>query len=130
MVFDWAELIELAEVLYLGASSTTEPIPSGPDEARFRAAVSRAYYGVHMLSRAIVEENYTQVGQNSCHTDVLNYFRDLRGKTREQQLFYLTLQRLHSDRIQADYKIKVVHGSTAKAAVASARKAVDLLDQF
>lgn len=97
MSFDWSEYARLAEEL-----SGQTPTAAAKDEARRRAAISRAYYAALMSVRNFVEaKDKIPVGANEVHrlADRLMASRD---DTRKK--IGSDLDRLRTDRNKADYK--------------------------
>ena len=97
--------------------------------AGLRTAVSRAYYAVHHVARAFVEEAGVRLKRSGeAHADVWNHLANS-GDVQIDRLGY-TLSELHSNRIDADYllHIRAVEDSnTAAALVTDARALVEII---
>lgn len=118
MSFDWSEYLKLAQEL------AGQPGNPASQEARLRAAVSRAYYAVFCMGRNYLRE---QEGRQVPSRDVHRYVRDAFKKSPDRlhkQIGY-DLDRLRSDRNKADYDDSVANlDKMANAAVALAHKII------
>lgn len=98
--FDWSE--------YLFFAKETIGIPgiSCAEEAKFRAAISRAYYAAYWKARKFVEKDASYVSPKGYykHEEIRDYFLKRRKKDTIYNSIYLNLLRLHDLRIIADYK--------------------------
>lgn len=115
-MFDWAGYIDIAEQLYLSASSHVSSPPTNDDEAKFRAACSRAYYAAHKIAQDYANgHSKTPIYGNGGHNQVLGFFV---GKP-----IHRDLQRLLTDRAISDYKAnQIIHASTARDNIARAKQ--------
>ncbi|GAB4405755.1 MAG: hypothetical protein Kow00123_18080 [Anaerolineales bacterium] len=96
MSFDWAEYLELALEL-MGQ----EVAPAG-EEARLRAAVSRAYYAAFCKARnCLLEEGWDLPRDSKIHAAVHERFATSSYNRRKQ--IGMDLKRLRADRNKADY---------------------------
>lgn len=120
-VFDWAELIVLADGL-----NRSRDI--GPEEAVNRSIINRAYFGAFCLARNVARERkWLSLSNNAGdHSKVQNYYKNSKDKTKKQ--IGLVLERLHIARKEADYK-DILEGSFEKA-LKSIRQAQDIEAQL
>ena len=101
MDFDWRNYLTLAQEL---VQQRPSPLNSSNLEARYRAALSRAYYAVYHLASHYLEIHgpyFSGLGI-SRHGDVYNQF--LAGPTDEHMEFGNALLKLYNDRINSDYE--------------------------
>ena len=96
MSFDWQQYLSLAE--YMNAH-----VNEFPDaEACYRSVISRAYYAAMCLCRNYVKVHDGKEFHGDIHKALQNYLKEnphnkIRSRIGNQ------LQRLHRNRIQADY---------------------------
>jgi len=124
MTFDWSEYLELAREL-IGQNVA----PAG-EEARLRAAVSRAYYAAFCKARNhLLAEGCHLPQDGKVHAAVHSEFRQSAEKRRKQ--IGLDLQRLRADRNRADYD-DLVQGlkQTAKVDVTLSERVLKMLMQL
>ena len=97
MSFSWHEYLTLAEAL-IHARRTL-----APPEARYRSAISRAYYAAYCAARnhARDYEGYIPVPTGRDHGLVANHY--LTGVSRNHRKIGQSLQRLLLERHRADY---------------------------
>ncbi len=97
MSFDWANYLDVAKDL-CGKSNGTQLVP----EAKFRCAISRAYYGAYCSARNYLRSKGISVPTNGeGHQIVRENFYNSSNKT-EQQIGE-NLNRLRIARNKADY---------------------------
>jgi hypothetical protein len=90
MTFDWNQYRVLAEELR-----------GRDDEAARRSSISRLYYAVYWQARLHLEEDgFTRTLNEGSHRQVWNAYRN-RGRTHRG--IGLNGDRLHQNRVQADY---------------------------
>ncbi|MGI6487739.1 MAG: hypothetical protein ACOX2B_05375 [Syntrophothermaceae bacterium] len=106
-VFQWEELIDLAERL-----STNSAI--GTEEAICRTIIGRSYYGAFCLARNLASQNgwVRLFDDGRDHGKVKAYYKHNENKAKKQ--IGLNLERLHADRKYADYEDRCF-GSKEKA---------------
>ncbi|KPJ64922.1 hypothetical protein AMJ44_11920 [candidate division WOR-1 bacterium DG_54_3] len=96
MKFNWCAYLDLAEELAGKAVLSSQ-------EARFRSAVSRAYYGVFCLARNHLKKQGCPIPETGeAHKIVPKIFRD--KKDRLCKRISSHLDRLRRDRRDADYE--------------------------
>lgn len=97
MIFDWSEYLTLANDL---AGARTNP---STDEAKLRAAISRAYYANYCIARNHLrdKEGHT-IPWADAHKYVIDQFRNSSDKARKD--LGKDLDRLKNYRLSADYK--------------------------
>ena len=123
MSFDWSEYLNLAQEL---AGQTVSP---AGQEARLRAAVSRAYYAVFCKSRNYLRDEGRQVPSRDVHRYVRDEFKRSADRLRKQIGY--DLDRLRSDRNKADYNDNVVNlDKMVSADLALANKIIHTLAQL
>jgi hypothetical protein len=114
MNFDWQQYLSLAE--YMDAH-----IDDFPDaEACYRSVISRAYYAAMCLCRNYVKVHDDKEFHGDIHKTLQNYLKEnphnkIRNRIGNQ------LQRLHRNRIKADY-----YDDMHESAVRQAGKALSL----
>jgi uncharacterized protein (UPF0332 family) len=99
MNFDWQEYLTLAQELMLNPS----PLSSG-EEARARAAISRAYYAAFIEARnhLHLKEATPVPRRENPHWFVIEQFKNSSDKIRRD--IGANLERLRLDRNSADYQ--------------------------
>ena len=99
MSFDWTEYHSLAQEL---AGQPVSPRPA-EQEARLRAAISRAYYAVFCRARNHLRDKERRtIPRKDIHKYVREEFRSRPDQLRQQ--IGHDLNRLHIDRCKADYE--------------------------
>ncbi len=101
MNFEWIKYLHLAHEL------GGQTLSLANQEARLRAAISRAYYAVFCKCRNRLrdKENHRIPPGGKAHQYVCNEFKRSMNKLRRQ--IGQTLERLRSDRNKADYDDKI-----------------------
>jgi hypothetical protein len=126
MSFPWIDYLTVAEAL-IQARNTFAPA-----EARYRVAISRAYYAAYCAARnhARDTESYVPVPTGRDHGLVAEYY--LAGISRAHRQIGQTLQRLLLERHRADYDDDMPHNLRpfAQFAVQEARQVFALLEQL
>lgn len=118
MAFDWREYLQLAGFLHATAGAYTE-------EAAWRSAVSRAYYGAFGYARnaARARDGFVPSGGPEDHDRLRDHFRAQREDQVAQQL-----GRLRHWRNQCDYDEEVERlGLVVANAIATAQQVVNRL---
>lgn len=118
MPFDWREYLRLAGFLHATAGAYTE-------EAAWRSAVSRAYYGAFGRARNVAQarDGFVPTGGPEDHDRLCDHFRARREDRLAQRL-----GRLRHCRNQCDYNDDVERLAVmVAAAVATAQQVVDRL---
>lgn len=109
MTFNWKGYLELARVL------VQEDIPVPSREAKYRSAISRAYYAAFNVARLYGEymSGSRFVGDATIHRDVIQWFFEHNNtNSRLCKVISDDLDRLRRDRNQADYADTYRHGLT------------------
>lgn len=116
--FSWSQFLDLADQLQ-----------SGGDEARFRTAVSRAYYAAFQAAKAYVARTYGLRGKGNIHDQTWN---TLAGSMQpDEHLIGQWGGDLKRKRCRADYDLSPPVTSTiAMQAIAEARKVRDKLSKL
>ena len=126
MSFPWREYLTLAEAL-IRAHNTF-----APPEARYRVAISRAYYAAYCAARnhARDYEGYMPVPAGRDHSLVAEHYQA--GASRTHRKIGQILQRLILDRHLADYDDHIGGNLRTMAQVATqeARQVFVLLQQL
>jgi len=125
MSFEWVEYLNLAHEL---GGQTLSP---ANQEARLRAAISRAYYAVFCKCRNYLrdKENHRIPSGGKAHQYVQNEFKRSMNKLRRQ--IGQTLERLRSDRNKADYDDKIIMlDSLTKTDLALADSIISILNKL
>jgi hypothetical protein len=126
MSFPWSDYLTVAEALIQARNSFA------PAEARYRAAISRAYYAAYGTARNHAQEHagYTPVPSGRDHGLVANHY--LQGISRTHHQIGRTLRRLIDNRLQADYDndIPADVRQLALASVQEARQVFGWLQQL
>lgn len=124
MSFDWTEYLELAQEL-VGSSAL-----HATQEARQRAAISRAYYAAFCKCRNYLRDEKEQhvPSGGRAHQFVRDEFK--RNSDKLFKRIGYNLERLRSDRNKADYDddAAVKFDITAQTDLALAGKVISLLD--
>jgi uncharacterized protein (UPF0332 family) len=96
MSFNWSDYLTLAQEL-AGKATVSSP------EAKFRSAISRAYYGAYCSTRNyLIREGYEFPKLGTAHKQVRKMLRK-KGDDISKQIAS-NLARLWNDRINADYE--------------------------
>ncbi|MEI6042812.1 MAG: hypothetical protein WCS37_00350 [Chloroflexota bacterium] len=97
--FNWSEYLYFAQSM---VGNFTNPCS---EEAKLRAAISRAYYAAYWKARKYIEDDtsYTPSSGYYKHQEVKGYFYQRRSHPL-YNLIYLKLMCLYDLRILADYK--------------------------
>jgi uncharacterized protein (UPF0332 family) len=116
MRFLWRDYLTLAEALIHARHRFA------PSEARYRAAISRAYYAAYGAARqhAKEHEGYTPAPTGRDHRLLVAHYQ--RGPRSTQHQIGRTLQRLMDNRLQADYD-EDIPADVRQLALASAQEA-------
>lgn len=126
MSFPWIDYLRLAEAL-IQARNTLAPA-----EARYRAAISRAYYAAYGAARnhARDYEHYMPIPAGRDHDLVAKHY--LEGPSRLHRQVGQTLQRLIVERHRADYDDDIPQNlrRLAQFATQEARQVFALLQQL
>jgi len=125
MSFEWTEYLNLAHELGGQMRSPAN------QEARFRAAISRAYYAAFCKCRNYLrdKENHQIPSGAKAHQYVRDQFKKSTNKLRRQ--IGQTLERLRSDRNKADHDGKIVMlDSLTKTDLALADSAISILNKL
>lgn len=126
MSFPWREYLTLAEALIRARNTFAPP------EARYRAAISRAYYAAYGAARnhARDYEGYMPVPTGRDHSLVAEHYQA--GASRTHRKIGQILQRLILDRHLADYDDHIGGNLRTMAQVAAqeARQVFVLLQQL
>lgn len=108
MTFNWEEYLKLAKEL------TGQETPPSIDEAKLRAAISRAYYSAFHSARIYIQRHggHRPLSQvYGSHESVIKWF--LEHHERKYRPIGLKLQNLKDDRVWADYKPQMAKSPTA-----------------
>jgi uncharacterized protein (UPF0332 family) len=126
MSFPWIGYLEVAEALIRLRSS------DAPFEARYRAAISRAYYAAYCATRnyAREREGYTPSRSGQDHSQVAAHYSQ--GASRAHKKIGRVLERLRVDRNRADYDDDINQNvrRLAQFAVQEAHQVFALLEQL
>jgi hypothetical protein len=126
MSFPWVDYLKVAEALIRARNTFAPP------EARYRAAISRAYYAAYCAARnhARDHEGYSPVPSGRDHGLVAEHY--LTGGSRTHRKIGQTLQRLLLDRHRTDYDDDVNQPlrPLAQLAVQEAYQVFTLLQQL
>jgi hypothetical protein len=126
MSFPWRDYLTVAEALIRMRTSVA------PAEARYRAAISRAYYAAYGAARqyAHAHEGYIPVTSGRDHRFVADHY--LKGSSRTHHQIGRALQRLMDNRLQADYDEEIAADvrQLALASVQEARQVFEWLHQL
>ena len=112
MSFDWSSYIRLAEELINRADS------GGLQEACFRSAISRAYYGVFCIARNSLKARRTSIPHIDTHKFVREQY--INSSDRVEKKIGVNLGRLWKDRKRSDYE------DTASIDIKRVMTAIDL----
>lgn len=97
MAYNWKDFLTLAENLF---SSDENP---GPHEAVMRSSVSRAYYAAFCTALEIGKQKGFSSTRKGDHSNIRQYFRNLKPTSKEALDISTQLDRLHKMRCKADY---------------------------
>ena len=126
MSFPWSDYLRVAEALIHARNRFA------PAEARYRAAISRAYYAAYGAARnhAHEHEGYIPITSGRDHGFVAAHY--LTGSSRTHHQTGRTLQRLMDNRLQADYDNDIAADvrQLALASVQEARQILEWLQQL
>lgn len=108
MSFDWSEYFDIAQELATQAKNNTPH-----QEAKLRAAISRAYYAVfnkardHLRRHDRIKEPVPLVDSNGNRINIHAYVREQfkNGLNQDYQEIGLALERMIKDRNAADYDL-------------------------
>lgn len=122
MNFNWAEYYLLAKELCVPNEDGTI------DEAKFRSAISRAYYAVFCKARNFLKNKGANVPRDgSTHEFVKEMF--IRSNDKTWKRIGLSLQRLKMNRTFADYEdVFASLQKTAEASIKEAERSLSRLD--
>ena len=122
MKFNWGKYVELADFL--------SNAPTDDKQACYRAALSRAYYGIYGLSCGVVEEDGKELtNSGGDHYIVKDHLKKHRDKKIKKVGNILDM--LHEKRKRADYKDEVkIPQKTTKFVVKRAQKALKIIDNI
>lgn len=127
MSFDWNQYLELAVDL---TQNLPQNMSDQEREARWRAAISRAYYAAFCLARnfAIRRDGFTFRRENE-HAELWRHFENYDDRTR--LVIYQTGYRLRGLRTRVDYhdEVKINPTEVAKA-LSQAREIIQALRQL
>lgn len=120
MTFNWSEYLNLAQEL---AQATT-------DEAKLRAAISRAYYAAFIKARNFLQEREgLTIPTENTHKYVINQFKNSSDPVRIK--IGRRLLRLRGFRNQADYdNIFPKLAEKTQESLNLARRIISILDSF
>lgn len=122
MNFDWINYLILAAELSKETSTTAN------QQAKFRSAVSRAYYAAFNQAKIFLEDrDKITIQKTNVHKAVINQFQNSPDLTRQK--IGNRLQVLRSYRNQADYDAVIaVTAQTCQEAITLARRIILSLD--
>ncbi len=122
MSFDWRHYVEIARKLIAVKAD-------GLEEARFRTAISRCYYGVFCIAREFVESSKpTPLDRQSIHWQVINALQWSDHPVEKK--IGVNLKRLHNRRKDCDYEKEAsIGGQDAEAAYAVATRVLRDLEK-
>lgn len=127
MSFDWREYKRVAQWLHDNA-----PVLLSSEEACYRTAISRAYYSAFqcVMDYAVEREGFPKKEKGDDHTNLLKHFEKY-GKG-PRRIIYLSLDRLHDNRLHADYKERLMGDpkKTSELSILEAKKVFDALDRL
>lgn len=127
MSFSWKDYLTLAENLH------TDPARSGPEEAAFRTATSRAYYAAFNCAFDFARgETYNPTGRAEDHNGVRRYFRERQSASDESRRISTLLDRIKDNRRQADYdqELKGSAKNLAYYTINTARQILEILEHL
>ena len=127
MSFDWNMYLKLAGQLADGSGE------SGMQEAKLRAAISRAYYSAYHVARVFLQDvrhDRTHPDLGSAHAHVRTLFLDAGGDINRRIATYLST--LHADRKHADYddEFRGRIASKASFCLENAKTIISLVDEL
>jgi len=123
MTFDWRLYVDLADEL------TTYHRTSSFQDAYYRTAISRAYYGVYHLAKKILIDKGCVLPPKSQH----QFVRDtlLASTVRTERRIGTHLSRLWKDRVDADYKeVASIDKSRATTTYMMAKNTLELINSL
>ena len=126
MSFDWREYLDLARELAASGAGAPQA------EARWRSAISRAYYAAYAECRAFIIEKmqydpHDPVARGRAHEAVVRKFE--RSPSLGRQRIGVQLRRLMAQRLVADYEATaVISGGLASGAVERAETILAALE--
>lgn len=97
VMFDWSEYLGFAQDLI--GDTVTQPLGG---DAKFRVAVSRAYYAAHWIARQRLETDVGRIPKDRVHDRVIELFKNSGDRTRVKVAD--DLSRLRRQRVEADYE--------------------------
>jgi uncharacterized protein (UPF0332 family) len=113
MSFNWVDYIQLAYKLL-----------NGKDEACYRSAISRAYYGVFCIARDKI--GYQEYKRSDVHSKVIDVYTS--SNDEDERLIGWFLNDLRKARNVADYKTNgKITRNNAKIMIDSAKSILDIL---
>jgi uncharacterized protein (UPF0332 family) len=95
MPFEWISFLKVAERLIAVPAA-------GVEEAYFRSAVSRIYYGLFGTVRQVLEKKGHRFGPINIHSQVIKFLR--RSRNHLERRIGAELDRLRLERVKADYQ--------------------------
>jgi uncharacterized protein (UPF0332 family) len=98
MPFEWISFLNVAERLIAAPEA-------GIEEAYFRSAVSRTYYGLFGTVRQTVEKKGQRFSPINIHSQVIKFLK--RSKNPLERKIGAELDRLRKERVKADYEAGV-----------------------
>lgn len=123
MTFDWRLYIDLADEL------TNHPRTSSFQDAYYRTAISRSYYGVYHFAKKILTDKGCSMPSKSQH----QYVREtLSGSSvRTERRIGVHLGRLWKDRVDADYnEVAPINKNRAITTYLIAKNTLDLINSL
>lgn len=124
MNFDWREYEKAAQWIYDNAT-----VSNCSEEACYRTAISRAYYAAFhgVMDYAVERENFPKKKGGDDHTGLLRHFK--KYGTGPRRIIYIALDRLHDNRLQADYDNELTGDprKTSESSLIEAKKVFDAL---
>jgi uncharacterized protein (UPF0332 family) len=113
MIFNWIRYIYLADELL-----------TGTDEAYYRSAISRAYYGVFCITRD--KKGYSDYKKSDAHSKVIENYA--KSNDEDERVIGSILDEMRKARNLADYNSgKVISKVDAERMVYSAKYILDIL---
>jgi uncharacterized protein (UPF0332 family) len=126
MTFDWSAFLHLAEALESGAGN------GELEDARYRSAISRAYYAAFCSARDHLrhELGHDHIPRQGAHEYVRRQFQGLRRVRGEYRVVGAYLRRLHVARAEADYNSewRADLSGAARIAIADCRRVLQSLE--
>lgn len=127
MVFEWKDFVCIARHLNTNGGATI------PDEAAYRSAVNRAYYGAfgHSVSYAIKNFRFKPEGTGKDHKKIRELFKNKERECPGMAKIASNLEELHIWRKKCDYHNAVIDqhhpNQMALEAIGDAQEIVDTL---